>query len=122
MFAAVQDLSVQPGPGLEPGCALGGQHLPGARLHPGHKPKSGTLERVGTILYTAGEALRLVSVLLFPVMPAKMAELWNALGWQVPKDLRQALTWGQLRAGAQINPVEPLFPRIQLEVEPASAG
>ena len=41
------------------------------RTAPWKRAKAGEKERVGTILYTAMEALRLVSVLLQPVMPEK---------------------------------------------------
>jgi methionyl-tRNA synthetase len=57
------------------------------------------------------EALRLASVLLQPVMPERMAELWRRLGWQPPEPLHTALAWGLLAPGSQIISGEPLFPR-----------
>jgi methionyl-tRNA synthetase len=81
------------------------------RTAPWKRAKAGEKERVGTILYTAMEALRLVSVLLQPVMPEKMAELWRRLGWQPPQALDAALTWGQLRPGNPVVNGPPLFPR-----------
>ena len=72
--------------------------------------------RERTILYTACEALRLVSVLLQPVLPpsasdGRMEELWRRLGWTPPTHLGDALPWGGLRAGAEVAKGPPLFPR-----------
>ena len=68
------------------------------------------LERVATILYTAAEALRL-TILLQPVLPERMAELWRRLGWQPPKSLKDGLSWGKLQPGTTVNAGPPLFPR-----------
>ncbi len=68
-------------------------------------------ERTGTILYNAAEALRFSSVLLYPVMPEKIATLWQRLGWQPDSDLSTSLTWGQLSPGTHVNQGDPLFPR-----------
>ncbi|HET6445819.1 MAG TPA: methionine--tRNA ligase [candidate division Zixibacteria bacterium] len=76
--------------------------------------KSGDYERVGTILYSALEALRLSSILLHPVMPEKTAALWGQLGWQPAKKLSDALSWGLLEPGAVVSKGAPLFPRIEL--------
>ncbi|MDF1515139.1 MAG: methionine--tRNA ligase, partial [Anaerolineae bacterium] len=73
--------------------------------------KSGNLERVGTILYTAAEALRVNSVLLSPVMPQKMENLWLWLGWQPPDDLSTSLVWGQLEPGTEVHKGATLFHR-----------
>jgi methionyl-tRNA synthetase len=68
----------------------------------------------GTVLYYAAEALRIVSGMLFPVMPGKMAELRQVLGLPdgdpVFADLHE---WGQLEPGTQIQKMKILFPRIQ---------
>jgi methionyl-tRNA synthetase len=75
--------------------------------------KNGRLERVAASLYTSAEALRCVSILLSPVMPERMEELWSRLGWQHNEDLRDALVWGKLLPGSQVVPGEPLFPRLE---------
>jgi methionyl-tRNA synthetase len=74
-------------------------------------------ERLGTILYTACEALRLCSVLLAPVMPGKAAEIWQRLDWVPPEPLGDGLAWGGLQPGAPVNVGDPLFPRKE-EVHP----
>jgi methionyl-tRNA synthetase len=86
------------------------------RTAPWRAAKDGHAERVPTILYTAAEALRLVSVLLQPVLPpsasdGRMGELWRRLGWQPPAHLGDALSWGGLRLGKTVVLGPPLFPR-----------
>jgi len=73
--------------------------------------QSGNQERVDTILYNAAEALRLTSLLLWPVMPERTEELWRRLGWQPPKKLHEGLKWGGLQPGSAVGSGPPLFPR-----------
>ncbi len=81
------------------------------RMAPWTQAKQGHADRVATILYTAAEALRLASLLLQPVMPERMAEVWRRLGWQSPEPLREGLSWGLLPPGSVIIAGPPLFPR-----------
>jgi methionyl-tRNA synthetase len=72
-------------------------------------------ERVRTTLYTACEALRLATLLLWPFMPAKCSELWSRLGLAgTPEDQRlpEAAAWGGIPVGSPTTKGEPLFPRI----------
>ena len=75
--------------------------------------------RLGTVLYTAAEGLRALAVLLSPVMPQSTAKLWNALGaadslGALPEQpLREAGAWGVLVPGTTVQPLEPLFPRVE---------
>jgi methionyl-tRNA synthetase len=75
--------------------------------------KEGNQERINLVLYNAAEALRIASILLFPVMPGKCRELLSRLGVE-EKDitLAKASEWGLLTAGQKISAGEPLFPRI----------
>lgn len=68
-------------------------------------------ERTGTILYYAAEALRLTSILLYPVLPVKVLTLWERLSWQSPERLHEGLSWGQLKPGDTVKQGDPLFPR-----------
>jgi methionyl-tRNA synthetase len=77
--------------------------------------KEGRLDSVAASLYTAAEALRFVSVLLSPVMPEKMEELWRRLGWAPGAQLKDTLVWGQLQPGSVVSAGEPLFPRLEVE-------
>jgi len=73
--------------------------------------QKGRQAEIDVALYTAAEALRLVSILLWPVMPERIAELWRRLGWQPPETLRDGLQWGGLQPGAKVIPGAPLFPK-----------
>ncbi len=72
---------------------------------------SGTVTDAGTVLATACEVLRVVSCLLYPVMPAKCGTLRESLGLGgVEPSFREAEGWATL-GGREICPGEVLFPR-----------
>ena len=73
--------------------------------------RNGDDEAVQRVVYTASEALRLVSVLIHPVMPGKTRELWQCLGWIPHDDLSKGLKWGALRPGSVATVRAPLFPK-----------
>jgi methionyl-tRNA synthetase len=81
------------------------------RTAPWRQAKAEREDRVATSLYHAAEALRLVAALLWPVMPERMEELWQRLGWSPPPRLADGLAWGRLTPGVRIVPGAPLFPR-----------
>ena len=78
--------------------------------------------RLGTVLYTAAEGLRALAVLLSPVTPIATEKLWIALGAGdtlgplVEQPIREAGRWGILPAGASVNALAPLFPRVEQSV------
>ena len=73
--------------------------------------RNGDHEAARRVLYSASEALRLVSVLIHPVMPRKTRELWERLGWVPDDDLLEGLRWGGLSPGSAAALRAPLFPR-----------
>lgn len=76
--------------------------------------KEGNQGRIDTVLYHAAEALRIASILLYPVMPGKCRELLGRLGvGEGEITLARAGEWGLLKAGQRISAGEPLFPRIE---------
>jgi len=82
--------------------------------------KKGDMARLGSVLYTAAEALRVASGLLIPVMPAKMAELRATLGIQEQSvDFASLKSWGGLKPGSQMRDIDALFLRIKPEEKPA---
>jgi methionyl-tRNA synthetase len=66
-------------------------------------------------LYTAAEALRIVTALLYPVMPELTPKIWAQLGIAQPLDALRldTLRWGGLQPGQKIGEVSAVFPRIE---------
>lgn len=85
--------------------------------------KEGKREALGTVLYTAAETLRVVSGMLYPVMPERMAELRRLLGVEETEPEFDGLTeWGVLPPGRSIGRMKSLFPRIKpRKARPAQA-
>ena len=73
-------------------------------------------ERLDTVLNTLLEALRVASILLDPIIPAKAHELRKQIGIRnAPFDLSNAAQWGLIPVGTHTAPGEPLFPKVDLE-------
>ncbi len=86
------------------------------RTAPWNLAKTGEYERLETVLYNAAEALRVVSVLYWPVMPDACDEIRYRLGISdEPVRLDDAIEWGLLQPETQTKAGEPLFPRIDEE-------
>ncbi|MGO8789510.1 MAG: methionine--tRNA ligase [Terriglobia bacterium] len=75
-------------------------------------------DRLPTILYASAESLRILSVLLFPVVPRSAQCLWQQLGCQARlEDQRpDELKWGGLEPGSKVGKPEPIFPRLDKAV------
>jgi methionyl-tRNA synthetase len=68
--------------------------------------------RLATILYTAAEALRIVTALVHPVLPDSTDRIWSQLGLRSISKLKLAdLKWGQLPLGGRLGKIEAVFPR-----------
>jgi methionyl-tRNA synthetase len=79
-------------------------------------------ERLGTVLYTCVEGLRIVSILLEPALPTKVQQLRQSLSLQ-GGDLAAAEQWGLAPVGAQIPPeAENLFPKAEVPESEADSG
>ena len=78
----------------------------------GEKQDDESRSRLGTILYTSAEALRIVTALAHPVIPEATAKIWAQMGLG---DIRQFplsdLQWGQLKLGTKLGEVQAVFPR-----------
>ena len=65
-----------------------------------------------TVLYTAAEAIRIITALVYPVLPDAAAKVWAQLGLG---DIKQAnlkqIEWGGLKPGTKLGELSPLFPR-----------
>jgi methionyl-tRNA synthetase len=73
----------------------------------------GGAERLNQTLYTAAEALRIVTALLSPVLPESCAKIYAQLGYTNPiTEVRtKDLHWGHLPAGQALGTVSGVFPR-----------
>jgi methionyl-tRNA synthetase len=77
-------------------------------------------ELLGTVLYHGAEVLRIVSGLLYPVMPGKMEELRAVLGLPAGEpDIEKLSHWGVLEPGAEVRKVKGLFPRTSSRAQKA---
>lgn len=77
--------------------------------------RDGNLEEAGTVLYCGVEVLRIVSGMLYPVMPSKMREMRELLGFGgSDPDIKLLSQWGIARPGVKIGALGNLFPRIMI--------
>ncbi len=85
------------------------------KMAPWTLAKKKEAERLGTVLYVTAECLRIVSGLLYPVVPAKMGQLRRSLGLsesEVEPHLAGLKEWGRLNSGRNLGDLSALFPRI----------
>jgi methionyl-tRNA synthetase len=70
------------------------------------------------VLDTAAEAIRIITALVYPIMPGAAAKVWRQLGQgeiadAAKKSFLTNLTWGGLKAGTKFAKPAPLFPRAE---------
>jgi methionyl-tRNA synthetase len=85
--------------------------------------KAGKTGDLDAVLYDLCEGLRRIAILLHPVMPERMSEMWSQLGspGRIDDDWASSLSeWGGLPPLTQTALAAPLFPKIELE--PASSS
>lgn len=69
-------------------------------------------ERLGTILYTCAEAIRIILLYLRPIMPETVDRGMAQLGWEIPSEpISEIGKWGLLQSGTKVTKSEGLFPR-----------
>jgi methionyl-tRNA synthetase len=66
------------------------------------------------VLYTAAESLRIITALIYPIMPDSAKKIWDLLGMETPlEQIRfDDLKWGGLEPGQKVREVIPIYPRI----------
>ena len=75
-------------------------------------------EKLGSVLYSLAESLRIVSVAITPFLIHTPEKIWAQLGLDsegVRTNYEQAKLWGGLPAGTAIRRGDPIFPRIEVE-------
>jgi methionyl-tRNA synthetase len=70
------------------------------------------------VLATAGEAIRIITALVYPILPESAAKVWQQLGQgeiseAAKKSFLTDLAWGGLKAGTKFGEPAPLFPRAE---------
>jgi methionyl-tRNA synthetase len=70
------------------------------------------------VLATAAEAIRVITALVYPILPDSAAKVWQQLGQgDIAASARSAflteLAWGGLQAGTKFGEPAPLFPRAE---------
>jgi methionyl-tRNA synthetase len=70
------------------------------------------------VLATAAEAIRIITGLVYPILPDSAAKVWRQLGQGEISDAAKNsflthLAWGGLKAGTQFGEPAPLFPRAE---------
>ena len=70
------------------------------------------------VLATAAEAIRIITALVYPIMPDSAAKVWRQLGQGEIADAAKRsflteLEWGGLKAGTKFGEPAPLFPRAE---------
>ncbi|MDZ4801293.1 MAG: methionine--tRNA ligase [Bryobacteraceae bacterium] len=71
-------------------------------------------KRLDRVLYTAADCLRIITALVYPVLPESADKIWQLLGMEKPlSEIRfEDLSCGLLPAGQKVQEVVPLYPRI----------
>jgi methionyl-tRNA synthetase len=75
------------------------------------------------VLYTLGETLRVIAILISPVTPRAAHGIFDQLNWKMElsgKEERFSLAdaeWGRLPDGHVVGKPMPLFPRIELDTD-----
>jgi methionyl-tRNA synthetase len=70
------------------------------------------------VLATAAEAIRIITALVYPILPEAAAKVWRQLGQGEIEDAAKKafltdLAWGGLKAGTNFGEPAPLFPRAE---------
>jgi methionyl-tRNA synthetase len=77
--------------------------------------------KLSFVLYAAAELIRIITALLYPVMPYATAKVWAQLGLgDIELAARNGelknLEWGGLKPGTKLGPLSPVFPRAPKEL------
>jgi len=81
--------------------------------------KEGKDNLVGGVLYTGAELIRIVSILLYPIMPQKMLEIRDIFGLDDSTlTLDSARTWFDLPHGNKVTFKKSVFPRMDAKKVP----
>jgi methionyl-tRNA synthetase len=67
-----------------------------------------------TVLYIAAESIRIITALIYPVIPEAAAKVWAQLGLgNIQNADLKNLAWGGLQPGTKLGELGPVFPRAE---------
>ncbi|WP_263374959.1 methionine--tRNA ligase [Granulicella aggregans] len=74
-----------------------------------------------SVLYASEESIRIITALLYPILPYATAQVWSQLGLgDIEAAARNGelkdLKWGGLKPGTKLGPLAPIFPRAPKEL------
>jgi methionyl-tRNA synthetase len=77
-------------------------------------------EHQARVLATAAKAIRIITALVYPIVPDAASKVWEQLGLGKLADAAKngflvELAWGKLKAGTKFGEPSPLFPRAEKE-------
>ena len=80
------------------------------------EPTDFSREQLAEVLYTAAESIRMITALLYPILPYATAQVWAQLGLGSIEEAAKNgelkdLKWGGLKPGTKLGPLSPIFPR-----------
>jgi methionyl-tRNA synthetase len=82
------------------------------------RPEAEHVALQARVLSTAAEAIRIITALVYPILPESSAKVWRQLGQgeiaeAARKSFLTTIAWGGLRAGTKFGEPAPLFPRAE---------
>jgi methionyl-tRNA synthetase len=85
---------------------------------PADRPEAEHAALQARVLATAAEAIRIITALVYPILPESAAKVWRQLGQGEIADAAKnsfltKIAWGGLKAGTKFGEPAPLFPRAE---------
>ena len=85
---------------------------------PADRTDAAHMQLQARVLATAGEAIRIITALAYPILPDAAAKVWRQLGLGEISDAARNgflknLAWGGLQTGTRVAEPAPLFPRAE---------
>jgi len=85
---------------------------------PADRPEGEHVALQARVLATAAESIRIITALVYPILPDSAAKVWRQLGQgEIAEAAKQAfltnVAWGGLNAGTKFGEPAPLFPRAE---------
>ena len=74
-------------------------------------------DRLATVLYNCVESLRFLAILVTPFMPGASRKILEQIGIPGKEQTFADLEWGKMPSGVAMGKIEPIFPRLEVEVK-----